>query len=609
MNNRLTIFRGLALLVLGLVLAVTSHSLLAAEPPRQGDGEAADADPEQRDVDVRFGVIESFWEPPEAAELNVGWDRILFYWNEIQPTGPDDWNTLHVLEEWLVDAAAHDRQVVGLLKNTPAWATDGPPNSGVPRGLYLPADDPDNLWAGYVRDIVTYYAPRGVHNWIIWNEPEIDVGVYGHEFDGTTADYYQMVKVAYQVSRELDPQSRIHLAGYSYWHEPGYLRELFNVIVADPEAAANNYFFDSISLHIYFRVETVETLVNEVWAIQESVGLNKPIWINETNASPNLDPLWPVERPVFPVDLDQQAWYIVQAHALGFGAGVARMGVYKLIDVLLPPGGESFGIMRPDFTRRPAFDAYKTTVEYLSGFRYPVLREQTRDIYNFSFKRQEGVTRILWARRPAAVTVAVPALASSAQLVSATGEAETIEAVDGVYTIVLEGARCNGQCDIGGSPIFLVEAGDFDPASLPPVTVVEVSAAAPTAVPTATPTAPATSTPPPTATPLPTETPTTTPTQTPSPTATPSPVATETPVPLLTPTQPSTPTSAAAPSADEVVADLDAPAGRAVEREEDASPGADIDSGETPWGIWFMVVGLSVLAGVLVLTIVRRLNG
>ena len=31
-------------------------------------------------------------ETEEAVELGVGWERILFYWREIQPTGPEDWN-------------------------------------------------------------------------------------------------------------------------------------------------------------------------------------------------------------------------------------------------------------------------------------------------------------------------------------------------------------------------------------------------------------------------------------------------------------------------------------------------------------------------------------
>ena len=51
--------------------------------------------------DLRFGAVASFWAPNEAAELGVGWERILFYWSEIQPFGPGDWNTLHVLDEWL----------------------------------------------------------------------------------------------------------------------------------------------------------------------------------------------------------------------------------------------------------------------------------------------------------------------------------------------------------------------------------------------------------------------------------------------------------------------------------------------------------------------------
>ncbi|VAW32814.1 hypothetical protein MNBD_CHLOROFLEXI01-1330, partial [hydrothermal vent metagenome] len=107
----------------------------------------------QSAIDPRFGAVESFWAPNEATQLGVGWERILFYWNEIQPSGPNDWNTLHVPEEWLNEANAQGRQVVGLLKNTPNWATEGDFASGVPNGLYLPVDDPANLWANYVRRV------------------------------------------------------------------------------------------------------------------------------------------------------------------------------------------------------------------------------------------------------------------------------------------------------------------------------------------------------------------------------------------------------------------------------------------------------------------------
>jgi hypothetical protein len=290
-------------------------------------------------IDSRFGAIESFWAPNEAAELGVGWERILFYWNEIQPGGAGDWNTLHVLEEWLTEATGQGRTIVGLLKNTPVWATDGPPFSGVPRGLYLPVDDPGNLWATYVRQVANYYGPRGVHHWIVWNEPDIEPAVYGHEFSGSTQDYYQLVKVAYQVMKQADPNAVIHLGGMTYWHDPSYLRRFLQVAVADPEAAENNYFFDVITYHIYFRPETVWTIVGGGFAVQSESGIPlKPIWVNETNARPSMDPEWPVQVQSFQIDLDKKAWYIPQAYAIGFHAGAARMAVYKLVDINIAPG-------------------------------------------------------------------------------------------------------------------------------------------------------------------------------------------------------------------------------------------------------------------------------
>lgn len=533
MKNRLI------LIILG-VLGALALSIVSPS----GHLAALSQDPnEDESIDPRFGVIEAFWEPVDAAEAHVGWDRILFYWNEIQPTGPDDWNTLHVLEEWLVDAREQDRMVMGLLKNTPQWATDGEPFSGVPRGLYLPIDDPDNLWAGYVRKVVQYYAPLGVHHWIVWNEPEIAADVYGHEFAGSTRDYYQLLKVAYQVAKAEDKQAVIHLAGWSYWHDPRWLDKFLRVAVADPEAPANNYFFDVVTLHIYFRVETVEQLVEETRDIQARYGLRKPIWINETNASPNLDPGWPVERPAFQVDLEQQAWYIVQAHALGFGAQAARIGVYKLIDVHLPPGGESFGILRPDRSRRPAYEAYKTTVEQLRGFTYPVERQEEQAFYIFSFRRPEGITRVLWARTEAPLTLRVPAVADVGQLVSVDGEGRSIRATDGFFTIKLGGARCSPACDVGGPPVFLVEAApdDFKIVDIVPVDAETAILGTATAVPTlsaedATATVEAIlyPSPTPTNTPTPTLTPTTTPTATPTPTVTPLPPASPTPKPTET---------------------------------------------------------------------------
>lgn len=423
-------------------------------------------------ADLRFGVVEAFWHPQKAAELGVGWERILFYWDEIQPAGSQDWNTLHVLEEWLREADSQGRQIVGLLEHTPAWATDGNPIAGVPRGLYLPIEDPQNLWANYVGRIADYYGPLGVHHWIIWNEPDITPEVYGAEFEGSVADYYQLVKVAYQVMKASDPQAVIHLAGLTYWHDvvsgrEQYLRRFLQQAATDPEAAANGYFFDLISLHIYFRVETIPTIIGEMVAIQQEFGLDKPIWVDETNAAPTLDPLWPVDRPQFPVDLEQQAWFIIQAYALGFAAGADSMGVYKFSDVLVSPGAESFGLLRADFSERPAFRAYQTTIRYLAGFN-GVDWQAMDKFQRVTFHKPDGLVHILWARTPAGGLFELAATASTATLVMADGQTHSLTASNHAYLLTLEGARCQEECLIGGRPLMVVETIARPVTALPP---------------------------------------------------------------------------------------------------------------------------------------------
>lgn len=436
-------------------LCLTLGLLVTHQPPAAADDPATDTPP-----DPRFGAVEAFWVPEQAAATRLGWERILFYWSEIQPTGPDDWNTLHVDDRWLADAAARGREVVGVLKQTPAWATDGIPSAGVPRGLYAPVDDPANLWANYVRRVAAYYAPRGVHHWVIWNEPDITPDVFGHEFSGSVDDYFRLVQVAHQVMKAVDPQAVIHLAGTTYWHDavagrPQYLQRFLEVAAADPDAAANGYYFDVISLHIYFRVETIPQIIAATDAIQAQFGLDKPIWINETNAAPNRDPLWPVERPDFVVDLEQQAWFITQAFALGLATGAERVGVYKFTDVLVPPGEEPFGLLRADLSPRPAYTALQTVIAQLSGFE-AVRLASTDAAHVVTFTLPDRTVRVAWARG-AATTVALVALGTDARLVDALGGATPMTARDGGYTLALDAARCPDECLIGGPPVYVVE--------------------------------------------------------------------------------------------------------------------------------------------------------
>ena len=280
--------------------------------------------------------------------------------------------------------------------------------------------------------------------------------MYGYEFAGDVSDYYQLVKVAYKVIKEEQPDAVIHLAGLTWWHDQSFLDRLFAQAVNDPEAKENGYFFDVISLHVYFRTETIPVLLNAVKGIQEKYGLDKPIWINETNAPPNQDPKWPVNRPTFEIDLEQQAWFIIQAFALGFASGAESISVYKLIDIHLAPGDESFGLIRPDLSRRPAFEAYKTAAKTMHQFIETRL-DRTDAYFQVIFERPQGTTRVLWTRTSKSVSLSIPAVSSQATLFDFEGQETHIYPDQGKYLIQLNGARCSQECLVGGPPIILVE--------------------------------------------------------------------------------------------------------------------------------------------------------
>lgn len=487
--------------------------------------------------DPRFGAVEAFRDPNSARDLNLGWERILFYWSELQPNGPDDWNIYHVEDGWISTATANGRQVIGLLENTPRWATDGANQIGVPRGLYLPIDDPNNLWAGFVRKIVKRYAGR-IDHWVIWNEPDIEPPDDGIQWGGTVADYYQLVKVAYQVAKQENPNAVIHLAGLTWHHDVvhkrvPYLQRFINEARKDPTAPANHDYFDVGTFHVYLTTDSVYDILQALYGILRRNGLKQPIWINETNSPPSSDPLNPWRAPTFITSLDQQADFMIHAFALGLAAGAQRIAVYKLIDYPpYPAGFPAFGLVRADGTRRPAYDAVKVITTYFRDMRAAKL-VRTGSTEIVTLDRGPVTTRIAWARGSADTNISLPAFAPEATLVALDGSIQTITAVDGQYKLTLPAAKCDDPkygCRLGGRPIILVENA---PANFAASALIQADTVTPTFTPCAD------------CTPTPTQRPTKTPPPSPTiePTATSTPAATFTPLPTSTSTPVATPTA------------------------------------------------------------------
>jgi hypothetical protein len=490
--------------VLAVLFASLYWPVLAQEPPLP---------PPPQPLDPRFGAVEAHYAAGRATEAGVAWERVLLYWKYLQPDGPGDWNVYVLPDGVLNQELAAGREVVAVLAGTPPWAAD---ENGLPKGLYLPYDDPGNTWGQFVYRIVSMYKGR-INRWVMWNEPDIwMVGHPGFTWPGSEADFYQLMKVGYLAAKAANPDCQVHLAGLThYWdvqhgRVPFFVR-LLAIIAQDPTAAEHNYYFDVVTLHLYFHSAKLYDIVRLYQGYMQEQGIVKPIWINEANCPPSEDPLDPVERPGFRVTLDEQAAFIIQAFALALTADVERIEVYKMIDYPRPKASiEPYGLVREDRSLRPAFYAFQVVTRYYAGAK-KATRQTMGDVEIVRLDRGDKTTTVVWTTNRSGRSFALPAIALQGLLVHSDGSSEPLAAQGGRYNLQLAGATCtNGDdCLVGGMPLVIVEEGKAaaspPPASSPatPTLPLPTKPPSPTPAATSTPTPTATLSPPPTPTPLP----------------------------------------------------------------------------------------------------------
>ncbi len=200
--------------------------------------------------------------------------------------------------------------------------------------------------------------------------------------------------------------------------------------------------------------------MDETRALLERYDLSdKAIWLDETNASPNLDPRWRVERPRWQITLDQQAAFLAQAAALGLAAGADAVGVYKFYDWSLPPGGEPFGLLRADASRRPAFETWQMVASQFNTVEAASLA-QTERVDAVRLERSDGQQLLVtWARTGEPAMIRVSATEAQSQLLDQYGKIVTLRPLDGAYTLALPGASCDvtDGCPVGGLVSLLVQ--------------------------------------------------------------------------------------------------------------------------------------------------------
>ena len=427
--------------------------------------------------------------------VDFAWDRIEVHQGQGYTFGPYD--------ELVTRDQAAGLATVGILQGTPRWyANCSRTNSALastarlsnppflaqhieglephakcpPHNLYLPWDDPGNHWGRFVRATVAHYRDR-VHVWEIWNEPDL----FDWFWTGSKADYAQLLKVGYQAIKAEDPNATVLFAGLAYWANPNYYVDVLDLLSAMPGAAAENYYFDVMSLHLYSSVYTIAPVAASIQtAMTHRVG-PRPIWLTEAGV-----PIWdevPGANDDYKLNratAEEAANYMIQAFSQARASGIDKFIFFRTHDQYMTDGAwpAHFGLIRDDVSFRPAYVAYQVAATYLHGENQVTRPGITPEgVQRITFwGTPQGRIDVLWNVTGEALNYVYPTLLPEVTVVTKRGAVTTLSST-GSITLPLEAATANtgegGSLLIGGSPLLVIQNDTVPPVSqlhaLPPV--------------------------------------------------------------------------------------------------------------------------------------------
>jgi hypothetical protein len=332
----LGLFRGLPLAVLLL-----ATPLPAADSPHGINAHA----PQGADLAVLFDA---------AKDARIGWVRIDFAWSAVEKSaGVFDFS---VYDAIAAAAAARGLSVYATIGSTPAWATDGPAGTGVPRFA-------SDFAAFCTRAAARYGA--GIAAWSFWNEPNV-----ASSWSGTRQQYIDVIlkpgadaiHAASPGARVAGPELANLVSNGAVWY-----RWLTDVIAqaGDRLDVVSDHVYGATAAAVTAKLETptvfgsspaywdyISPSVKEV--LEASGWLGKPFWLTETG--------WASDQ----IGEDAQAAQITGllndwATGQQGRAWLSHIFFYELVDDG-NAGIPKWGILRSDRTAKPADAAYRAFI-------------------------------------------------------------------------------------------------------------------------------------------------------------------------------------------------------------------------------------------------------
>jgi polysaccharide biosynthesis protein PslG len=300
---------------------------------------------------------------PQGAALNaqlnrvkaagIGWVRIDFIWAVVQPrAGTWDW---HLYDAIAKAANAKGIKVYATLAYTPAWATDGPELTGVPRN---PED-----WVTFCYQAAKRYR-KTITTWGLWNEPNLP-----QFWAGSREEYVDVVlrpgalaiHAANPAAKVGGPDLAHVTAGDADWYN--WLRLTLLEAGGDLDIITHHLYDGDGNRDVTSKLDDSTVFANSpgLWdlvppSVREVLKITgwyrvKPFWLTETG--------WESGA----VSEARQGAYL--GGLLGDWFGVNRDWVDKVFFYELqdPPGGSTFGVLRSDGTPKPAYGVFQSFIK------------------------------------------------------------------------------------------------------------------------------------------------------------------------------------------------------------------------------------------------------
>jgi hypothetical protein len=271
--------------------------------------------------------------------VDVGWASLETARGQYEPA------YLAKLDALAAEAQARGIKLVATLWWTPHWASAG--------GAWNNAPSNPSDYGNFARFITARYGTE-LAAVEAWNEPEINNNLVASNLP---LAYAEMVKAFYVGAKQGNPNVAV-LAGSLAYADVTFLSKLYLYGIKGS--------YDAISVHPYADGAAPEnrTVTNsfiggieKLHLFQQANGDGTPEWVTEFG--------WPVGTSPGANTEQQQAEYVEKAFALlNTLPYVGGATLYQLRDMGTDPSNpeDNFGLLRQNFTARPAYTAFKNAM-------------------------------------------------------------------------------------------------------------------------------------------------------------------------------------------------------------------------------------------------------